>query len=153
MIKMMRVSLFQASGGEEDGRRTHGTGCQPSPPGWAIHQMSSTATSNQNVSRRVKNSPKDSRESLAPPASWRRATCLGSCWRAREGGWLHLDKWTWWFGEGDDGAFEDDGEDKEVGDLDQAWRIAAGWQGFGGYQKTKSSKPGEIFGIKIEKTR
>ena len=89
--KMMRVSLFQASGGEEDGRRTHGTGCQPSPPGWAIHQMSSTATSNQNVSRRVKNSPKDSRESLAPPASWRRATCLVGCWRAREGGWLHLD--------------------------------------------------------------
>ena len=52
MIKMMRVSLFQASGGEEDGRRTHGTGCQPSPPGWAIHQMSPTATSNQNVSRK-----------------------------------------------------------------------------------------------------
>ena len=35
--------------------------------------------------------PPNSREGLAPPASWRRATCLVGCWRAREGGWLHLD--------------------------------------------------------------
>ena len=47
MIKMMRVSLFQACSGEQGGKRTHGSGCQPSPPGWSIHQMSSTASSNQ----------------------------------------------------------------------------------------------------------